>query len=135
MRKQTRSILQELNSFSNKKDVELIVESRALHVINSAINILEMVKENFPEETALDLERRLINSIRGGDPDKFRRGIRKIQESKRGPLWKISLRYQMPFCTSLKEDQAQLNLELRQLQVRKESYEVKYELVKPYDEQ
>ncbi len=83
MRKQTRSILQELNSFSNKKDVELIVESRALHVINGAINILEMVRENFPEEVALDLERRLINSIRGGDPDKFRRGIRKIQESKR----------------------------------------------------
>jgi hypothetical protein len=83
MRKQTRSILQELNSYSAKKDVELIVESRALHVINGAINILEMVKENFPEEVALDLERRLINSIRGADPDKFRRGIRKIQESKR----------------------------------------------------
>ena len=83
MRKQTRSILQELNSFANKKDVELIVESRALHVINGAINILEMVRENFSEEVALDLERRLINSIRGSDPDKFRRGIRKIQESKR----------------------------------------------------
>ena len=83
MRKQTRSILQELNAFSNKKDVELIVESRALHVINGAINILEMVRENFPEEVALDLERRLLNSIRGSDPDKFRRGIRKIQESKR----------------------------------------------------
>ena len=83
MKKQTRSILQELNSFSNKKDVELIVESRALHVINGAINILDMVRENFSEEVALDLERRLINSIRGGDPDKFRRGIRKIQESKR----------------------------------------------------
>lgn len=83
MRKHTRSILQELNSFSNKKDVELIVESRALHVINGAINILDMVRENFSEEVALDLERRLINSIRGSDPDKFRRGIRKIQESKR----------------------------------------------------
>lgn len=83
MRKQTRSILQELNSYAAKKDVELIVESRALHIINGAINILEMVRENFPEEVALDLERRLLNSIRGGDPDKFRRGIRKIQESKR----------------------------------------------------
>ena len=83
MRKHTRSILQELNSFSNKKDVELIVESRALHVINGAINILDMVRENLSEEVALDLERRLINSIRGSDPDKFRRGIRKIQESKR----------------------------------------------------
>jgi hypothetical protein len=83
MKKQTRSILQELNSFSTNKDVELIIESRALHVINSAINILEMVKENFDQETASDLERRLLNSIRGADPDKFRRGIRKIQESKR----------------------------------------------------
>ena len=83
MRKQTRSILQELNSFATKKDVELVIESRALHVINGAINILEMVRENFDEETALDLERRLLNSIRGADPDKFRRGIRKIQESKR----------------------------------------------------
>lgn len=75
--------MQELNSYAAKKDVELIVESRALHIINGAINILEMVRENFPEEVALDLERRLLNSIRGGDPDKFRRGIRKIQESKR----------------------------------------------------
>jgi len=83
MKRQTRSILQELNSYAAKKDVELIVESRALHVINGAINILDMVRENFPEEVALDLERRLINSIRGSDPDKFRRGIRKIQESKR----------------------------------------------------
>jgi hypothetical protein len=83
MRKQTRSILQELNSYAAKKDVELIVESRALHVINGAINILDMVRENFPEEVSLDLERRLINSIKGSDPDKFRRGIRKIQESKR----------------------------------------------------
>ena len=83
MKKQTRSILQELNSFATNRDIELIVESRALHVINGAINILDMVRENFDEETALDLERRLLNSIRGGDPDKFRRGIRKIQESKR----------------------------------------------------
>lgn len=83
MRKQTRSILQELNSFATKKDIELVIESRALHIINGAINILETVRENFDEETALDLERRLLNSIRGADPDKFRRGIRKIQESKR----------------------------------------------------
>lgn len=83
MKRQTKSILEELNSFSVKKDVELIIEGRALHVINSAIHILEMVRENFDNETALDLERRLLNSIKGGDPDKFRRGIRRISESKR----------------------------------------------------
>lgn len=75
--------MQELNSFSTKKDIELVIESRALNVITGAINILEMVRENFDEETALDLERRLLNSIRGADPDKFRRGIRKISENKR----------------------------------------------------
>jgi hypothetical protein len=83
MKRQTKSILQELNSFSTKKDIELVIESRALNVITGAINILEMVRENFDEETALDLERRLLNSIRGADPDKFRRGIRKISENKR----------------------------------------------------
>lgn len=82
MKKQTKSILQELNSFSAKRDVELIIESRALHVINSAINLLDMIHENLDDESANDLERRLINSIRGADPDKFRRGIRRIQESK-----------------------------------------------------
>ena len=83
MKRQTKSILQELNSFSIKKDIELVIESRALHVINSAINILDMVRENFEDDVALDLERRLLNSIRASDPDKFRRGIRRISESKR----------------------------------------------------
>lgn len=83
MKKQTKSILQELNSFSNKKDIELIVESRALNIINGAINVLEMVRENFDEDTAQDLERRLLNSIKGADPDKFRRGIKRISENKR----------------------------------------------------
>jgi len=83
MKRQTKSILQELNSFSTKKDIELVIESRALNVITGAINILDMVRENFDEETALDLERRLLNSIRSSDPDKFRRGIKKISESKR----------------------------------------------------
>jgi hypothetical protein len=83
MKKATKSILQELNSFATHRDVELVIESRALHVINGAINILEMVRENFDADTALDLERRLLNSIKGNDPDKFRRGIKKIQEQKR----------------------------------------------------
>lgn len=83
MKKHTKSILQELNSFSTKKDVELVIESRALNVITGAIHILDMVRENFDPETAQDLERRLLNSIRASDPDKFRRGIKRIQESKR----------------------------------------------------
>jgi hypothetical protein len=54
-----------------------------MNVINSAINLLEMIKQNYDAETADELERRLLNSIRGQDPAKFTRGIRKVAESRK----------------------------------------------------
>lgn len=82
MKRATRSLLEELNSISHKKDSEAVVESRATHVINSAINLLTIIKENFPPDQAYELERRLINSIKAGDPSKFTRGIRKLRDNK-----------------------------------------------------
>lgn len=74
--------MEELNSVALKKDSEAIIESRAAHVINSAINLLTTIKENFPPEQAYELERRFLNSIKGGDPAKFTRGIRKLRDAK-----------------------------------------------------
>lgn len=82
MKRATRSLLEELNSIAVKRDSEAVVESRAAHVINSAINLLSIIKENFPPDQAYELERRFINSIRSGDPAKFTRGIRKLRDSK-----------------------------------------------------
>lgn len=82
MKRQTRSLLEELNEISIKKDTEAVIESRATHVINSAINLLSSIRENFDPETAYELERRLINSIKASDPNKFTRGIRKLRDSK-----------------------------------------------------
>ena len=82
MKKITRSLLEELNSVANKKNSEAVIESRANHVINSAINLLSTIKENFTPDQAYELERRLLNSIRAGDPNKFIRGIRKLRDSK-----------------------------------------------------
>lgn len=82
MKRHTRSILEELNSVALKKDGETIIENRAAHVINSAINLLSTIKENFPPEQAYELERRFLNSIKAGDPTKFTRGIRKLRDSK-----------------------------------------------------
>jgi len=62
--------------------IEAIIEARATHVIDSAINLLHLIKENFPPEQAYELERRMINSIKGGDPSKFIRSIRKLRDSK-----------------------------------------------------
>ena len=61
-------------------DRNQIIESRANHIINSAINLIQMIKESFPDEDADELERRLINSIRGKDPNKFVRGLRRMRD-------------------------------------------------------
>lgn len=82
MKRTTKSLLEELNSFANKKHAEDIVESRALHVLNSAINILQLIRESYTPDQALELEKRFLNSIRSADTTKFTRGIRKIKESK-----------------------------------------------------
>jgi hypothetical protein len=82
LKRATRSLLEELNSISERKNGEAIIEARATHVINSAINLLTLIKENFGPEEAYELERRLINSIRGGDASKFTRGIRKLRDIK-----------------------------------------------------
>ncbi len=82
MKRATKSLLEELNSISERKNGEAIVEARATHVINSAINLLSLIKENFSPEEAYELERRLINSIRASDAGKFTRSIRRLRDNK-----------------------------------------------------
>lgn len=82
MQKKTRSLLEELNDFAGKKDREVVLEARAVHIIDSAINLIKHLRETFDPEIAYELERRLINSIKGADPAKFTRGIRKLRENK-----------------------------------------------------
>lgn len=83
MKRQTRSILQELNSLPLNRDTEHIIESTAHNIINSSINLINLINENYDSDTANELERRFLNSIRTGDPKKFKRGIDKITESQR----------------------------------------------------
>lgn len=82
MRKSTRSILQELSDIGLSRDTDLVIESRGTNLIQSAINLLDLIRENYDLETAAELERRFINSIKASDPTKFKRGVKKIQESK-----------------------------------------------------
>lgn len=84
MLRKTRSLLDELDNHMLVKDKENILESRASHVIQGAINLINNLRENYDAETAAELERRLVNSIRAQDANKFIRGIRRVKnESKR----------------------------------------------------
>jgi hypothetical protein len=82
LKRVTRSLLEELNSISERKNGEAIVEARATHVIDSAINLLRLIRENYSPDQAYELERRLINSIRTGDSAKFTRSIRRVRDNK-----------------------------------------------------
>lgn len=82
MRKSTRSILQELSDVGLSRNTDMVIETRASNIISSAINLLDMIRENYDVETAAELERRFLNSIKASDISKFKRGIKRIQEGK-----------------------------------------------------
>jgi hypothetical protein len=79
LQKRARSILDELDTLLVHKDRENLVESRATHVIQGAINLINYIRENYSAEQAGELERRLINSIRTQEPEKFKRGVRRLK--------------------------------------------------------
>ena len=79
MQKKARSILDELDTLLVHKDRENLVESRASNVIAGAINLINYIREHYDPEQAAELERRLINSIRSQEPDKFKRGVRRMR--------------------------------------------------------
>jgi hypothetical protein len=79
LQKRARSILDELDTMLTHKDRENLVESRASHVIQGAINLINYIRENYNAEQADELERRLLNSIRTQEPEKFKRGVRRMK--------------------------------------------------------
>lgn len=81
MKRQTRSLLEELESLAERHDESHVMENRGIHIIESAINFLNHVRETYDDSTAGELERRLINSIRGRDSKKFQRAIRKSRDN------------------------------------------------------
>ena len=74
--------MQELNNLGVSRNTDMVIESRGSNIIESAVNLLTLIRENYDIETAAELERRFLNSIRTGDSSKFKRGVHKIQENR-----------------------------------------------------
>ena len=74
-----KSLFEELNSISYDKDNKRLVEQKGEHLIAGAINLMEFIDANFDEDTASDLQKRLVNSIRSKDPRKFKRGMNSVE--------------------------------------------------------
>ena len=82
MQNETRSLLEELTNMPLSKDKENVVESRASHIIESAIRLMSFIRENFDPETAYKLEKRFHSSIKNMDSNKFSKGVARIKENR-----------------------------------------------------
>ena len=81
MKKHTRSLLEELSSMPLKRDKEEVVESRASHILESAIRLITYIRENFNQETAFKLEKKFNSAIKNMDASKFSKGVARIKEN------------------------------------------------------
>ena len=77
--RRSRSILEEISSYVPKASKEDLIEARAQHIIVSAINLLESIDESFSPEEAEALKKRFVSSIRGADPNRFTRMVKRIK--------------------------------------------------------
>lgn len=77
--RRSKSILEEISSYVPQKSREDLIEARAQHIIVSAINLLETIEESFTPEEAEALKKRFVSSIRGADPSRFTRMVKRIK--------------------------------------------------------
>jgi hypothetical protein len=82
MQRKTRSLLEELESMGQTRDIKHIIENRGNNVITSAINLLELMGKHFDEEKCQVLERKLLNAIRSRDQSRFSNSLRKKDAGK-----------------------------------------------------
>lgn len=89
MKKQTRSLLEEINSIIPSKDVHSVIESRAQQVIASVSNLVNLIESSYSEPEKSELIKRLFNSMKSGDERKFIRGIRLIKEARKNEITQL----------------------------------------------
>jgi hypothetical protein len=77
MQKKTKSLLEELQSYGDSRDINNIIESRASNIITSAINLIELMQKNYSPEKAELLEKKLLSAIKGKDQSRFSKSIRR----------------------------------------------------------
>lgn len=82
MQKRTRSLLEELQSYGDTRDINNIIESRASNVIASAVNLIELMQKHYSSEKAELLEKKLLSAIKSKDQARFSKAVRKKNENK-----------------------------------------------------
>jgi hypothetical protein len=77
MQKKTRSLLEELQSYGDSRDINYVIESRASNVIASAVHLIELMQKHYSAEKAELLEKKLLSAIKSKDQDRFAKSLKK----------------------------------------------------------
>lgn len=77
-----KNFLDELDKCVPAKSKHTVIESRAAHIIASAVNLAQLIRETYSEEEANDLVKRLYRSIVTEDERKFMRKIKEMRNKK-----------------------------------------------------
>jgi hypothetical protein len=79
VQRRTRKLLEELDSIALDKDRVHLIESRATHLIASATNLIEMIRDSYDDQVAEEMERKLLLAIKRQDSTKFTNGLKKLK--------------------------------------------------------
>ena len=75
----SKNILDELDRVVPARSKNTVIEGRAVHLIASAINLCQLIRESYGADEADDLIKRLLRSMATGDDRKFTRKIREMR--------------------------------------------------------
>lgn len=78
MSNKKHNLLDSIVNYASDKEKLQSLGNRADHAINSIINLLDSIDEDFDEEVANDLTRRLFLSIKNRDYRKFEKGLENL---------------------------------------------------------
>ena len=79
MQRKTRKLLEELDSIAIPRDRVHLIESRAEHLIASAKNLIELIRNSYDNQIAEDMERKLLLAIKRQVSKKFTNGLKKLK--------------------------------------------------------
>jgi len=77
-----KNFIDELDAIVPAKSKHTVIESRATHLIASAVNLVRLIRESYPTEQAEDLVKRLHRSILSEDDKKFTRKIKELRKDR-----------------------------------------------------
>lgn len=77
-----KNFIDELDAIVPAKSKHTVIESRATHLIASAVNLVRLIRESYPTDQAEDLVKRLHRSILSEDDKKFTRKIKELRKDR-----------------------------------------------------